>query len=109
MMKADTVSEVGCIHTSQGLELDYIGVVIGPDLMVRDGKVVTDVMARAAADTTVKGRKKLLQSAEGRMKLDRIIKNTYRTMMTRAMKGCYVYCTDSETAAYLKKRIDLPL
>ena len=109
MMKAETVSEVGCIHTSQGLELDYIGVIIGPDLMVRDGKVVTDVMARAAADTTVRGRKKLLQSDEGRIKLDRIIKNTYRTMMTRAMKGCYVYSTDPETAEYLKRRMNLPL
>ena len=109
MMKEESVSEVGCIHTSQGLELDYIGVLIGPDLMIRDGKVVTDVMARASADTTVRGRKKLLQSPEGRMKLDMIIKNTYRTMMTRAMKGCYVYSTDPETAEYLKRRIDLPL
>ena len=36
---------------------------------------------------------------------EEIIKNTYRTLMTRGMKGCYVYCTDSELAAYLKERL----
>ena len=38
----DSVSEVGCIHTSQGLELDYVGVIIGPDLIVRDDKIITE-------------------------------------------------------------------
>ena len=34
---------------------------------------------------------------------DEIIKNTYRTLMTRGMKGCYVYCTDAALAQYFKK------
>ena len=34
---------------------------------------------------------------------DEIIKNTYRTLMTRGMKGCYVYCTDTALAQYFKK------
>jgi len=104
----DSVTEIGCIHTTQGLELDYLGVIIGPDLVVRDGVVVTDAMARDRHDTTVKGRNQLIKSAEGRALLDEVIKNTYRTLMTRAMKGCYVYCTDPETAAYLRRRITLP-
>ena len=41
IIKPDSVSEVGCIHTCQGLELDYVGVIIGPDLVVRNGKVIT--------------------------------------------------------------------
>ena len=35
---------------------------------------------------------------------DEIIKNTYRTLMTRGMKGCYVYATDPGLREYLKKR-----
>ena len=38
-------------------------------------------------------------------KADEIIKNTYRTLMTRGMKGCYIYCTDSNLSAYLKGKI----
>jgi len=108
IMKEDSVNEIGCIHTCQGLEVDYMGVVIGPDLVVRDGVVVTDAMARAGADKTVHGKKQLVKSANGRALLDLVIKNTYRTLMTRAMKGCYVYCADSETAAYLRRRITQP-
>jgi hypothetical protein len=42
---------------------------------------------------------------EGKHQLDRIIKNTYRTLMTRGMKGCYIYCTDKETADYFRSRM----
>ncbi|RSK47475.1 DUF2075 domain-containing protein [Hymenobacter rigui] len=108
IMKEDSVQEIGCIHTCQGLEVDYIGVIIGPDLVVRNGNVITNAGARASADKTVHGRKQLLKTAEGRALLDLVIKNTYRTLMTRAMKGCYVYCTDKETAAYLRHRISHP-
>jgi len=37
-----------------------------------------------------------------------IIRNTYRTLMTRGMKGCYIYCTDPETSAYFRERIVHP-
>lgn len=104
----NSVTEIGCIHTTQGLELDYIGVIVGPDLVVRNDQVITDALARASADKTVQKKKELIKTAEGRALLDEIIKNTYRTLMTRAMKGCYVYCTDPETAAYLRRRITQP-
>ena len=42
---------------------------------------------------------------KARREADEIIKNTYRTLMTRGMKGCYIYCTDSKLAEYLKKRV----
>jgi SOS-response transcriptional repressor LexA len=96
--------EVGCIHTCQGLELDYVGVIIGPDLVVRDGKVITDGAKRSKGDSSIKGYKGLLKtdSAAAREKADIIIKNTYRTLMTRGTKGCYVYSTDPETNLYLQ-------
>lgn len=56
-MTPGTVEEVGCIHTCQGLELEPIGVIIGPDLAVRDGEVVTVPSARARTDQSLKGYK----------------------------------------------------
>lgn len=98
----NSVREVGCIHTCQGLELDYVGVIIGPDLVVRDGKVITDAAQRSSMDASIKGYKKLAKErpAEAATIADRIIKNTYRTLMSRGMKGCYIYCTDAETNRY---------
>lgn len=103
----DSVKEVGCIHTCQGLELDYSGVIIGPDLIVRDGKVITDATKRASTDKSMFGFKKLLaEDSEKALKTaDALIKNTYRTLMTRGMKGCYIYCIDPETQQYFKDHL----
>lgn len=103
----DSVHEAGCIHTSQGLEFDYVGVIIGDDLRYEDGKIITDYSKRAKTDQSMKGIKRL--SKDNPKKADQIaeeiIKNTYRTLMTRGMKGCYVYCTDKKLADYLKERL----
>lgn len=102
-----SVEQVGCIHTCQGLELDYVGVIIGPDLAYRDGRVVTDATKRASSDRSVKGLKTMLKDERERAHAlaDAIVKNTYRTLMTRGMKGCYVYCTDAPLAEYLRSRL----
>ena len=103
----DSVSEVGCIHTCQGLEVDYVGVIIGDDLIVRNGEVITNPNARAKTDKSISGFKKLLKTNPdlANKKADGIIRNTYRTLMTRGMKGCYVFCTDPETQAYFQARL----
>lgn len=102
-----SVEQVGCIHTCQGLELDYVGVIIGPDLVYRNGRIVTDATKRASTDQSVKGLKKMLEedAQNARALADTIVKNTYRTLMTRGMKGCYVYCTDAPLAEYLRGRL----
>jgi len=102
----DSIEQIGCIHTCQGLEMDYVGVIIGPDLVVRDGQVATNPSGRSKMDRSIRGWKKLMrQEPEGtRERLDRIIRNTYRTLMTRGMKGCYVFCTDEALRTYLKRR-----
>ena len=104
IVKPDSVREVGCIHTCQGLELDYVGVIIGPDLVVRDGVIITDGAKRSKNDSSIKGYKKMLRADRSAAldKADLIIKNTYRTLMTRGTKGCYVYSTDPETNLYLQ-------
>lgn len=104
IIKENSVSEVGCIHTCQGLELDYVGVIIGPDLVVRNGKVVTDYSKRASTDQSLKGIKKY-SNEDAKIISEKIIKNTYRTLMTRGMKGCYVYSTDKETQEYFKNKL----
>ncbi|OGQ22327.1 MAG: AAA family ATPase [Deltaproteobacteria bacterium RIFCSPLOWO2_02_FULL_44_10] len=107
IVKPDSVKEVGCIHTCQGLELDYVGVIIGLDFVIRNGEVVTDVTQRASSDKSVHGYKKLLmEDPENTMKtLDLIVKNTYRTLMTRGQKGCYVYFVDKETEEWFRARM----
>lgn len=103
----NSVNEVGCIHTSQGLEFDYVGVIIGDDMRYEDGKVVTDFTKRAKTDQSLKGIKKMdKENPEKAKKIaDEIIKNTYRTLMTRGMKGCYIYCVDKKLSNYLKEQI----
>lgn len=103
----NSVNEIGCIHTSQGLEFDYVGVIIGDDMRYEDGHIITDFTKRAKTDQSLKGIKALnKKDPEKALKeADEIIKNTYRTLMTRGMKGCYVYCTDSKLSEYLKQSI----
>jgi DUF2075 family protein len=107
ILRPDSVKEVGCIHTCQGLDLDYVGVIVGPDLICRDETILTDAAKRAKTDASIKGYKKLLKTnpKEAKAKADLIIKNTYRTLMTRAMKGCYVYFTDDETRRFFQSRL----
>lgn len=103
-----SVKEVGCIHTCQGLEVDYIGVIVGPDFVVRDGKVISVPKARSHMDASIRGYNRMLEDDPMRAAktADLIIKNTYRTLMTRGMKGCYIYCTDEETGRYFKDRLN---
>ena len=108
IMAGNSVNEVGCIHTCQGLELDYIGVIVGEDLIVRDGEAITDATKRSTMDASIRGFKKLLKEHPdaAKEKADTIIKNTYRTLMTRGQKGCYFFSVDPETNAYFKERAE---
>ena len=108
LIAENSVEQIGCIHTSQGLELDYIGVIIGDDFVIRDGKVMTDALKRSRNDRSVLGIKKRLKEDANKAKklADEIIKNTYRTLMTRGQKGCFIFCTDQETREYFKQVTD---
>lgn len=103
----DSVSEAGCIHTSQGLEFDYVGVIVGEDLRYEDGKVITDYSKRARTDQSLKGIKKIAKENPEKAQAiaDQIIRNTYRTLMTRGQKGCFIYCVDPALNIYFQERI----
>ena len=91
--------EVGCIHTAQGLEFDYVGVLIGKDLRYEDGRVVTDKYAISPDDKSsgIRG----ASDEEAR----RLILNTYKTLLTRGQKGCFVYCEDDALREYFKRMV----
>lgn len=105
----DSVNQVGCIHTSQGLEFEYVGVIFGKDLRYENGKIMTDFTRRASTDKSLFGIKAMHRSdPQKALKIaDEIIKNTYRTLMTRGMKGCYIYCEDKALAEHMKRKIAL--
>ncbi|WP_285269211.1 DNA/RNA helicase domain-containing protein [Kaistella rhinocerotis] len=109
VIQPESVNEIGCIHTCQGLDVDYIGVIVGDDLIVRNGEVLVDPSERDSNDSTIRGYKSMMKDNPENTKnlLRRIIKNTYRTLMTRGMKGCYVYFTDNETSEYFKSKLFL--
>jgi DUF2075 family protein len=108
MVAPESVNEIGCIHTCQGLEVEYIGVVVGPDLSMKDGGVVARPSGRSKHDKSMSGYRALWrenpESAD--RKADLIIKNTYRTLMTRGMKGCFVYFTDKKVEHHFLSRLD---
>jgi DUF2075 family protein len=93
--------EVGCIHTAQGLEFDYVGVLIGKDLTYNPdtGKVETHKDAISTDDKSSGIRNSTTSSQEAH----RLILNTYKTLLTRGQKGCYVYCEDENLRKYMKK------
>ncbi|TFZ00671.1 DUF2075 domain-containing protein [Ramlibacter henchirensis] len=108
LVSPDSSAQVGCIHTCQGLELDYVGVIIGPDLVAGPTGTLRSVpRARDRHDKTMKGYVTMSRDdPEGAYRAaDRIIRNTYRTLMTRGMKGCYVYATDSALREHLRSRM----
>ena len=102
----ESVNEIGCIHTCQGLEFDYVGVIIGKDLRYQNG-IITDFTKRAKTDQSIKGLKGLYKKDKEKALCiaDRIIKNTYRTLLTRGQKGCYIYCVDEDLKNYMKERL----
>jgi hypothetical protein len=107
IISPESVNQIGCIHTCQGLEVDYVGVIIGPDMVIRNGKWVCRPEYRAKSDKSVHGMKSLMKRdpQKGQEMADLIIKNTYRTLMTRGMKGCLVYSSDEETRGFLSNLV----
>ncbi len=98
---ADTSFEqVGCIHTCQGLEFDYVGVIIGRDLRFEHGKVITDQTKIAESDQSSG-----IRTCKNKELADKLIRNTYKTLMSRGQKGCFVYCEDKELSSYIKSII----
>lgn len=100
---SNSFNESGCIHSVQGLEFDYVGVLIDEDLGF-DNKVIADYNFHGTADPSFKGIKKMFKEnkIEAQKQVDTLIKNAYRVLLTRGSKGCFVFCKDQSYQEYLK-------
>lgn len=97
----NSFEEVGCIHTCQGMEFDYVGVFIGKDLYYDGEHVKTNRYAISKDDKTSGLRLKTTSDEEA----DKLIRRTYKVLLTRGLKGCYIYCEDKALSEYLRKRL----
>lgn len=106
-IRPNAINEIGCVHNVQGLEFDYIGVIIGPDLYYEKGKVKTNYKKRANTEKSLYGLQTLIKKDKEYYEnlADILIRNTYRVLLTRGIKGCYVYCTDKNLNTYLQKLV----
>lgn len=97
----NSFEEIGCIHTAQGLEFDYVGVFIGNDLRYDElnGKIIID-KTKISKDDNSSG----IRTANDDF-AQKLIKNTYKTLLTRGQKGCYIYCEDKALAKYISQCI----
>lgn len=101
-----SIDEVGCIHTSQGMEFEYVGLIIGDDLLYRNGRVETDYTRHPEKSGEFKRPYQRKPKPEDSMILDRIIRNTYKVLFTRGQKGLYLYVMDPDLRNYLRIEID---
>jgi len=88
------IDQVGCIYTAQGFEFDYAGVIFGTDLRYNPDRAEWEGFPENSHDSAVKGADYL-----------QLVKNTYRVLLGRGMKACYVYFMDKETERYFRSRV----
>lgn len=86
--------QVGCIHTAQGFEYDHAGVIIGPDLVWRDGR--WRIVREANRDPDFRSRARVDDR-----QVDRLIRNVYKVLLTRGMRSVRIYSTDPQTRDFL--------
>jgi DUF2075 family protein len=97
----NSFEQVGCIHSTQGLEFDYVGIIIGMDLRYENGSVITDRSKTAKSDNSSG-----VRTTKNIELADRIIRNTYKTLLSRGQKGCYIYCEDKNLSDFLKIKLN---
>jgi len=89
------IGQVGCVYTAQSFEFDYAGVIWGPDLVIRGGTWIGQTSG--SRDHVVKTR--------SCARFTDIVKNAYRVLLTRGLRGCHVCILDAETRRYVAARL----
>ena len=95
----DQLHEVGCIYSAQGFEFDYVGVIWGKDLVWRDGKWLAQ--PESSFDPELNPKRGRVDAIITGM----LLKNAYRVLCTRALRGCFIYCADGETRDFLRRAL----
>jgi DUF2075 family protein len=95
------VDQVGCIYTAQGFEFDYVGVIIGTDLVYRHQQGGWVPQPANSFDTAAINNNRVRPQEQLEF-----LRNTYKVLMTRGMRGCYVYFQDEETGRFFQSRME---
>jgi len=91
------INQVGCVYTAQGFDLDYVGLIFGTDLVYDPDQATWIGHPENSYDTVVK---------RDRIKFAGLVKNTYRVLLSRGLKGCYVYFQDKNTEHFFRSRLE---
>lgn len=87
--------QVGCVYTAQGFEFDWAGIILGPDIVWRDGHFET--VRSANRDPQFRSRNRI-SNAE----FDRLVRHAYKVLLTRGMRGTLIYSVDPPTRDALR-------
>lgn len=97
-----TVNEVGSTFTIQGFDLNYAGVIIGPSVKYRDGKIIFD---KTSSENSKAIQRRTLKNGEKKDVSDDMLRNELNVLLSRGVNGLYIYAVDDELRAALKKGI----
>lgn len=96
ILRKESINEIGCIHTTQGYDLNYVGVILGREIdydfdsnsiVIDRNQFFDENVKKGATDEELK----------------QYIINSYRVMLTRGIKGCYIYACNAELRRYLSQ------
>ncbi len=90
--------QVGCVYTAQGFEYDWSGVILGPDLLWREGRMSS--VRGANRDPDFKNRTRVTDD-----EFDALVRNVYKVLLTRGMVGTVLYSTDPQTREALRRLV----
>ena len=93
------ISQVGCVYTAQGFEFDYVGVIFGPDLVYRP-------MNGGWVGQRDQSSDRVVRSGVTEAEFTDFVKSTYRVLLTRGLRGCYVYFMDASTRDFFMSRVE---
>ena len=99
ILSSNAVNEIGCVHTVQGYDLNYVGVIIGPDLSYNKEENKIEVNINELKDANVK-------RGTDEEEVQKYIINTYKVLLERGIRGCYVYACDKNMQEYLKEHME---
>ena len=99
ILRKDSINEIGCVHTTQGYDLNYVGVIFGKEIDYDPSLNEIVINEHSFFDKNVK----IGSSPE---ELKTFILNAYKVMLTRGIKGCYIYCCNTKLQEYLKRFFD---
>jgi hypothetical protein len=92
-------TQVGCIYTAQGFEYDWSGVIIGPDLVARGGRLTS--VRSANRDPAFRSTGSVSDAD-----FDQLVRHVYKVLLTRGLLGTVLYATDSETQEFLVDMVE---